>query len=77
MMIMRANIINYRKKIMNSRETLILHTLKFKQLHTSGSNFSGDIVDKLLEADSKAADEITKTSVRIPLERLGGDDWLE
>ena len=47
MMIMRANIINYRKKIMNSRETLILHTLKFKQLHTSGSNFSGDIVDKL------------------------------
>ena len=47
---------------MNSRETLILHTLKFKQLHTSGSNFSGDIVDKLLEADSKAADEITKTS---------------
>ena len=64
---------------MNSRETLILHTLKFKQLHTSGSNFSGDIVDKLLEADSKAADEITKNvCARIPLElanemeQLGG-----
>ena len=48
---------------MNSREKLILHTLKFKQLHTAGSNLSGDIVDKLLDADSKAADEITKTSV--------------
>lgn len=76
---MRENIINYRKQIMNSRETLILHTLKFKQLHTSGSNFSGDIVDKLLEADSKAADEITKNvCARIPLElanemeQLGG-----
>ena len=45
---------------MNSREKLILHTLKFKQLHTAGSNLSGDIVDKLLDADSKAADEITK-----------------
>ena len=64
---------------MNSRETLILHTLQFKQLHTAGSSLSADIVDKLLDDDSKAADEITKNvCARIPLElanemeQLGG-----
>ena len=50
---------------MNSRETLILHTLQFKQLHTAGSSLSADIVDKLLDADSKAADEITKMFVPV------------
>ena len=62
---------------MNTRETLILHTLKFKQLH-DGSGHS-DIVDHLLTENLELADELTKNvCARIPLvlanemEQLGG-----
>ena len=63
---------------MNSRETLILHTLKFKQLHASGSNFSGDIVDKLLKPIRRRRTRSRKRLCQIPLwlanemEQLGG-----
>ena len=64
---------------MDARETLILQTLKFKQLHTTGSNMSGGLVDQLLEQNPEQADEITKNvCARIPLvlanemEQLGG-----
>lgn len=62
---------------MNTRETLILHTLQFKQLHDGSAN--GDIVDHLLTENPERADELTKNvCARIPLvlanemEQLGG-----
>ena len=45
-MMMRSSIITNRKQIMNTREILILKALQFKQLHTTGSNFNGDLVDE-------------------------------
>lgn len=54
---------------MNTRETLILKALQFKQLHTNGSSFGGDLVDAILASDSAQADEITKNvCARIPVE---------
>ena len=51
---------------MNTRETLVLHTLKFKQLHDgSGNSF---LVDHLLTENPERADELTKNvCARIPL----------
>lgn len=43
---------------MNSRETLILNVLKFKQLHQGSGN--QDLVDQLLEQNPDHADEITR-----------------
>ena len=64
---------------MNTRETLILKALQFKQLHTSGSSMGGALVDHLLEQNPEKADELTKNvCARIPLqlaqdmETLGG-----
>ena len=64
---------------MNTRETLILHTLKFKQLHTDGHNMPGHFLDHLLDENPERADELTKNvCARIPLvlanemEQLGG-----
>lgn len=54
---------------MNTRETLILHTLKFKELHTFGSSLGSSLVDHLLEQNPEQADELTKNvCARIPLE---------
>lgn len=54
---------------MNTREILILKALQFKQLHTTGSNFNGDLVDALLEGDPSQADELTKNvCARVPME---------
>jgi hypothetical protein len=51
---------------MNSRETLILNVLKFKQLHQGSGN--QDLVDHLLEQNPDQADEITRNvCARIPL----------
>lgn len=75
----RANIINQMGKIMNSRETLILKALQFKELNSSGSSMAGDLVDQLLNQNPEKADELTKNvCARIPLElanemeQLGG-----
>ena len=64
---------------MNTRETLILKALQFKELHTSGSSMGGALVDHLLEQNPEKADELTKNvCARIPLvlanemEQLGG-----
>ena len=64
---------------MNTRETLILKALQFKELHTSGSSMGGALVDHLLEQNPEKADELTKNvCARIPLqlaqemETLGG-----
>ena len=53
--------------IMNTRETLILKALQFKELHTSGSSMGGALVDHLLEQNPEKADELTKNvCARIP-----------
>ncbi len=64
---------------MNTRETLILKALQFKELHTSGSSMGGALVDHFLEQNPEKADELTKNvCARIPLvlanemEQLGG-----
>lgn len=74
---MRANIINQLWNIMNTRETLILKALEFKNVHT-GASIDG-LVDHLLEQNPDQADAITKNvCARIPLtlaeemEQLGG-----
>lgn len=68
-MMLRSSIITNRKQIMNTREILILKALQFKQLHTTGSNFNGDLVDALLESDPSRADELTKNvCARVPME---------
>lgn len=54
---------------MNTRETLILKALQFKELHTSGSSMTGDLVDHILEQNPEKADELTKNvCARIPLQ---------
>ena len=51
---------------MNTRETLILHTLQFKQLHDGSGN--QDLLDHLLVEHPERADELTKNvCARIPL----------
>lgn len=62
---------------MNTRETLILKTLKFKNVHTGASN--DGFVDHLLAQNPDQADAITKNvCARIPIslaeemEELGG-----
>lgn len=77
MMMMRANIINQLWNIMNTRETLILKALEFKNVHT-GASIDG-LVDQLLAQNPDQADAITKNvCARIPLtlaeemEQLGG-----
>ena len=66
-MTMRANIITIQYQIMNTRETLILKTLTWKQ-GLSGS-VPGSFVDRLLDENPEKADEITKNvCARIPLE---------
>jgi hypothetical protein len=51
---------------MNTRETLILHTLQFKQLHDGSGN--QDLIDNLLVEHPERADELTKNvCARIPL----------
>ena len=51
---------------MNTRETLILHALQFKQLHDSSGN--QDLLDHLLVEHPERADELTKNvCARIPL----------
>jgi len=63
---MQPAIINPTICIMNSRETLILNVLKFKQLHQGSGN--QDLVDQLLEQNPDHADEITRNvCARIPL----------
>lgn len=65
----RANFINKLDFIMNTRETLILKALQFKELHTSGSSMTGDLVDHILEQNPEKADELTKNvCARIPLQ---------
>ena len=65
-MIKRANFINFQIFIMNTRETLILHALQFKQLNDGSGH--GDMVDHLLAQDPDRADELTKNvCARIPL----------
>ena len=73
----RANIINQHGNIMNTRETLILKALDFKNVHT-GASIDG-LVDQLLAQNPDQADAITKNvCARIPLtlaeemEELGG-----
>jgi hypothetical protein len=64
---MRANIITKRIQIMNTREKLILQTLKFKQSMTGTGNSA--FVDHLLDQNPEKADEITKNvCARIPLQ---------
>lgn len=54
---------------MNTRETLILKTLQFKELHTSGSSMTSVFVDQMLEQNPEKADELTKNvCARIPLQ---------
>lgn len=54
---------------MNSRETLILKTLQFKQLHVYGNTFGGDIIDTVLDQNPEKADELTKNvCARVPLQ---------
>ena len=51
---------------MNTRETLILHALQFKQLHDGSGN--QDLLDHLLVEHPERADELTKNvCARIPL----------
>lgn len=75
----RKIIINQVLHIMNTRETLVLKTLLFKELSTTGSSMAGDLIDKLLDQDPTQADKLTKNvCARIPLplaeemENLGG-----
>lgn len=74
---MRGKIINKQEYIMNTRETLILKALDFKNVHT-GASIDG-LVDTLLAQNPDQADAITKNvCARIPLalaeemEQLGG-----
>ena len=67
MMKMLENIINQISNIMNTRETLILKTLSWKQSLTNA--VPGGFVDRLLEENPEQADEITKNvCARIPLQ---------
>jgi hypothetical protein len=55
--------------IMITRETLILKSLQFKELHSCGSCMGGALVDHLLEQNPEKADELTKNvCARIPLQ---------
>ena len=66
MMKMRANIISNQSIIMNTRETLILKTLSWKQGLTN--SVPASFVERLLEENPEKADEITKNvCARIPL----------
>ena len=59
--------INKPKEVMNTRETLILKTLAWKQTLTGTGH--GDLVDHLLEQNPEGADEITKNvCARIPVQ---------
>ena len=67
MMKMRANIITIKLEIMNTRETLVLKTLTWKQTLTG--SVPGGFVDRLLDENPEKADEITKNvCARIPLQ---------
>ena len=67
MMKMRANIITIKLEIMNTRETLVLKTLTWKQ--TLIGSVPGGFVDRLLDENPEKADEITKNvCARIPLQ---------
>ena len=62
---------------MNTRETLVLKTLAWKQTLTGSGN--ADLVDHLLDQDPQKADELTKNvCARVPvqlakdMETLGG-----
>lgn len=64
---MRANIITIKLEIMNTRETLVLKTLSWKQTLTG--SVPGGFVDRLLDENPEKADEITKNvCARIPLQ---------
>lgn len=64
---MRANIITIKLEIMNTRETLVLKTLTWKQTLTG--SVPGGFVDRLLDENPEKADEITKNvCARIPLQ---------
>lgn len=67
MMKFQSNIINNLYCIMNTRETLILKTLSWKETLTGSGH--GSTVDYLLEENPEKADEITKNvCARIPLQ---------
>ena len=52
---------------MNTRETLVLKTLAWKQTLTGSGN--ADLVDRLLDQDQEKADELTKNvCARVPLQ---------
>lgn len=55
---------------MNTREILILKTLGFKQLNTTGtSGWGSGMIDKLFAENPEQADELTKNvCARIPLQ---------
>lgn len=55
--------------MMNTKETLILKALQFKQLHVNGHNAPGHFIDQVLEQDPEQADKLTKNvCARIPLQ---------
>ena len=57
--------INLKRKIMNTRETLVLHALKSKQLFTGAGN--DKLIDTLLAQNPDQADRLTKNvCARIP-----------
>ena len=65
-MAMRANIITIKYQIMNTRETLILKTLSWKESLTN--SVPSTYVDRMLEENPEQADEITKNvCARVPL----------
>lgn len=54
---------------MKTREMLIFKALQFKQLHSTGSSFPGELVDHVLEHNPERSDELTKNvCARIPLQ---------
>lgn len=54
---------------MQTRETIILRALQFKELHTTGSSNTGGLIDKMLEQNPEQADALTKNvCARIPIE---------
>jgi len=64
---------------MDTRESLILRALQFKELHVRGSSNPGGLIDRLMEQNPEHADAITKNvCARIPIEmatemeQLGG-----
>lgn len=69
MMMFHVEHIKQKGKIMNTRETLILKALQFKELNTSCSTMTGVLVDHLFEQNPEKADELTKNvCARVPLE---------